>query len=403
MRMLMKSEVRIDVLPGGAALSQGVHRRAVRPDLPARVGRSVVAVVCGLMIAGCGGGGGDGGDLAEPEVKRPPNGDPSSIVTTTIVADTAVAAASGPTTTAAPLPDVDDFDLAATSVDLLCPGREANVELSGNPTESMAAAVVQDLSHDLDLDGIPERVVVASCRLVGGPVDPEGDVGAVQRPEVEGHLSVVALTAGPEGLAQVGPPFPAGVVHEVDESLVAEGAWAVDGTLLTTYTPLTVLDGRLAEGGTGFALSTADPAMPMGLGGLEVGASFAILASNVGGAVTIVESGFGPECVVAHVPGGPEGIRGLGGDGTLASVEITNPDVRTDTGLGVGSSEDEVWFTYADHVAPAHDPADPSRAFLVAAPPDTDGLTAVFDVADGRVISYRIGEPGWTSALDGCG
>ena len=365
----------------------------VRPTAvdPHRVGRALVAVaaVAVLSVAGCGGGDGDDG-LGEPEIQRPPSGDPSP-VTTTEVPDAAQDSAVSSTTTTEPQRDVGDFDLATASVRLLCPGREATIALTGQPSDSLVVEVVDDLSYDLDQDGTSERVVLASCR----PAAPDGEAGEDQR-------SIVALAASADGLVQLGEPWPASAVHDVDASLVAERVTAVDGRRETTYTPLTIIEGRLAEGGIGLPFTTDDPALPMGLGGLEVGAPYALLANNVGRAVTVLDTGSGDDCVVVRVEGALDGIRGLGGTGTLASVEVTNPEVRTDTGLGIGSSEDEVRAAHGDHLERARDPDAPDREFLVASPPDTGGLTAVFEMARGSVVGFRVGEPGWASALDGC-
>lgn len=355
-----------------------------------RVSRAVTAVALALVLGVSGCGGGDDGEVVEPEIQRPPSGDPSSLTTTTAPPEQVDDAEAAITTE--PRRDVGEFDLETTTVRLLCPGQEAAVPLDGETSGPLTAEVAQDISYDLDEDGIPERVVLASCRAV----EADGGGGDSQR-------SVVALTASTDGLVQLGGPLPARALHDVDASLVAERSRTVDGRRVTTHTPLTVIEGRLTEGGTGLPLTVSDPALPMGLGGLEIGASYPLLASNVGRSVTVLDDGSGDECVVVVLEGAVDGVRGLGGDGTLASVEVTNPAIRTDTGLGLGSTEDEVRAAYGEHLERARDPGVPGREFLVATPPDTDGLIAVFEVSDGKVVNYRVGEPGWASALDGCG
>lgn len=362
----------------------------VPPPAP-RVGRfgraaGALTVALALAVSGCGGGGDD--ELVEPEIERPPNGEPSSLTTTAPPEQTSETA---PSTTTEPLRNVTDFDLELTTVTLLCPGQEATVSLNGEPSGPVLAEVVEDLPYDLDLDGVPERVVLASCRVP--EADGEGE---------EASRSVVALAASADGLVQLGAPLPAEALHDVDSSLVAEQSATADGRTVTAYSPLTILEGRLTEGGAGLPLTTSDPALPMGLGGLEIGAPYPLLASNLGSSVTVHHFGAPEECGVVRVEGSLDGVRGLGGDGTLASVEVTNPEVLTDSGLGVGSTEDDVRAAYGDHLQRARDPGAAGREFLVATPPDTDGLIAVFEVTAGEVVNFRVGEPGWAAALDGC-
>lgn len=358
-----------------------------------------VTLVFALAAVGCGRGGGDE-EVLEPEVRRPPSGDPASIVATAAAdpAPTSDEAAISTTVTTQPVRDVGDFDLATTRARVLCPGHEADLLLDGEPTGPLVAEVVQDLTRDLDDDGVSERVLVVSCDPVAGVVDE----AMLEAPETEGQRSILALAAGDDALVQLGGPIPGRTIHDVEASLVVERSRTIDGDRVTTFSPLSIVAGHLTAVGGSVLVSAADPAMPVGLGGLEIGAPFPLLAYNVGGTITISDTGSDGDCVVVHVQNGPEGIRGLGGDGTLASVEVTNPDVKTDTGLSIGSSGDEVLSTYQDIVQSARDPGDPSREFLVASPPDSDGLTAVFEIVGGAVVGHRVGEPGWASALDGC-
>ena len=77
------------------------------------------------------------------------------------------------TTTTEPLRDVAEFDLAATSTTILCPGGASTVPLSGETSDAVVAEVETDLSYDLGQDGVTERVVLVSCRIADHGGDDE--------------------------------------------------------------------------------------------------------------------------------------------------------------------------------------------------------------------------------------
>jgi hypothetical protein len=92
----------------------------------------------------------------------------------------------------------------------------------------------------------------------------------------------------------------------------------------------------------------------------------------------------------------------LGGDGEVHSVEIDNPAVRTQSGLGIGTPSAEVGPSFPGRVTAEPHPYDETGQYLVFTPVDEPDRLVVFETNGATVTRYRVGEIAWALLIEGC-
>lgn len=147
-----------------------------------------------------------------------------------------------------------------------------------------------------------------------------------------------------------------------------------------------------------------------GIGPVRVGMTLAEASAAGGVQLRLFEQPPGPECRYA----GPERGSGLGDElgfmvyeGRIVSIDIgiMGPDrIRTVSGIGKGATEAEVLRTYAGRIRTESHPYVPGGKWLIYMPSDASyrHLTMVFEVVEGRVLTFRSGYLEPTLWTEGC-
>lgn len=373
-----------------------------------RLGVAASVLLAPTLLVSCATGGGGDDDasprsttsVAPTEKTTDPRPAGSSTTTSLAATTTAPTTTVAPTTTEPPPPDIRSIDLRNGTYRVHCPTSDGEVELkpSQGPTQTPDGAVqVENFDPffgDMTGDGREDAVVSIGCVFADG-----GNAYV---------SSVVLVTAERDGPRQVGPPVEGFEPVLVGSTVVVSRAVYADEDArccpsTIRYLPLTFQEDHLAEGGGGRPVTDGDPATTAGIGGFEVGRTYAEIAGATGQPVEVVDGvQSGGECLYVSIERGPVDVSGLGDPDRLRSVEVGNPAVRTKSGLGIGSTEAEVYEAFPGLVTGRPHVYIEGGSYLDFTPEDTPERIAVFDT-DGATVSYfRVGEPGWATAVEGC-
>lgn len=302
------------------------------------------------------------------------------------------------TTTVAPPPDIRSLDLRSGTYRVPCPlgGPETEIHpaqaTSPTPEGNVVIESFDPVFGDVTGDGIDDAVIAVNCAAQGG--------NAVVS-------SVILVISETGGLRQVGPPIDGYAPKLVGSTLgVARAVYAADDPMCcpssVRYVPLRFSVDHLAET-TSRAPMAGSTATTTGVGGLQVGQPYSEVAARVRRAIVVsgvpdASSG----CATVTVEG-VDGLSGLGDLDRLHSVEIDDPAIRTRSDLGIGSTAQQVRAAFPGRVsATAHQYLEKGQ-YLTYRPSDAPDHVAVFDTdAAGKVVHYRVGEPDWASAVEGC-
>lgn len=295
-------------------------------------------------------------------------------------------------TTQAPPPDIRSVDLEAEPLQVLC--GEGPVSMRGNGEPSVNGTLVVegfDITYtDVTGDQRDDAIIDVTCGFAGG----------------NGYFSSVAIvsseTAGPR---QIGDPIEGAAPTVINSRIVVERPIYMDTDPLCCpsgfeYVPITVGAEEWREGGATKGLAPEDRATTGALGAVRIGDTYQEVAAAVGRVQVQDYAESGGSCLGVTIPSLPEGVSGLGGDGRLRSLEIGNESTRTKSGLGIGSTEAEVQAALGTVRVDPHYYQEGGH-YLTYEPDDGSGAV-VFDTDGTRVTFYRVGEPAWVAALEGC-
>ncbi len=147
-----------------------------------------------------------------------------------------------------------------------------------------------------------------------------------------------------------------------------------------------------------------------GLGPVDIGMTLAEASAAAGVQIRpIPESDLGRGCLHARADSGPDDRRFMVVDGRIARIEVTGRNTSgsrtlTVSGIGVGSTEDEVKRAYSGRIRVEGHPYVSGGHYLVYTPADPalKHLGMVFET-DGRVVTtFRAGLAGPVSWIEGC-
>jgi hypothetical protein len=315
--------------------------------------------------------------------------------TTTTRADTPKTAPTTTATTKPPVADIRSLHLQDIPLQQICLGE--TVEIKGNgeriPYEGgeLVADIYETAYADLTGDGREDAILSASCGGVGG-----------NHPS----SSVVLVSSEREGPRQIGGPIDGAAPSVHGTNLVVERPIYAESDAMccpsgTEFVPVVVDDKGWHES-SAQPLGADDRATTGRLGPLRIGDTYADAAAAVAGTVEIYDDvETDGACVGVQIPSLGADVGGLGGDGRLHSLEIDDPAIDTKSGLGIGSTEGEVMSAFPGKVASTDHEYQPGGHYLSFIPDDGSG-SVIFETDGTTVTRYRIGEPDWASAVEGC-
>lgn len=149
-----------------------------------------------------------------------------------------------------------------------------------------------------------------------------------------------------------------------------------------------------------------DPVTLDGLGAIEVGAAYGQAEVATGHPMQRAYPMLGDDesCVMGSF-GDPaaDGVTVLGGDGRVRRIDISAPSrIRTDAGIGIGSSESEVKAAYPGEIEVQPHEYDPDGHYLVYRPADTNDRMMIFETDGRSVTTFRVGDDEFTPYVEGC-
>lgn len=139
-----------------------------------------------------------------------------------------------------------------------------------------------------------------------------------------------------------------------------------------------------------------------GAGPANVGASPREISLALGRVVEIDDAwDTGGECVYYGFTSLGEGVGGIGTDDVLHRIDVTEGQWTTKSGVGVGSTANEVLAAYPDKIEVTQHTYVPDGNYL-SYRNDAGEIRMVFETDDNRVTRYRVGRPGWVEMIEGC-
>lgn len=148
---------------------------------------------------------------------------------------------------------------------------------------------------------------------------------------------------------------------------------------------------------------TADDVVTLeGVGPIRAGMTFEEVEATTGRPVVIDDyTESGGACVGVEFEGSVPGVRGIGGDGQL-KVVFADATLRTDRGIGIGSTIDEVRAAYDGLLQEAPNYYSPDDLDLIVTDPTIPGRELWFTTIDDLVIEIKTGLTDYVSLVEGC-
>jgi hypothetical protein len=355
------------------------------------VAAAVAVVVLGSAACSPGGPGRDDG-VAPSTTRRTATSAPPALERPASTSSIPVSSS-----TSTPRSDLRQADLGSRPHLVRCPGGEAEVQpgvaAPGADGRTVVIGTFEPQFLDLTGDGRPEAVVEVTCRVA--------DEWS------EGDRSVIVLADEAGEVVQLGQPLEGADPTVVGGSLAvgrrtAAGEAASGAAAEIVYEPFTFDGATWVPGAGGSPLLVTDPVTVDGIGAVLVGAPFGEAAISTGQGVETVDPLASGACVEIAFRSGPEGVRGRGGDGVIHAVLVDNPAVRTAEGLGVGSTEVEVQFTFPGQVSVLPAAGVPGGQHLIVDFADQPDRVLLFTTDGTTVTDYAAGAAGWADVAEGC-
>ena len=351
-----------------------------------------------LMATGCSAGGSSTSELGT-------NGVAPTSTTTTNGATTGSPAppptTAPATTTILPLPPIRDIDLTSVTYRIDCPnGDGIEITPADGPTSTPdgGAQLESDLSAvygDLTGDGTDDALVHLVCTFSDG-----GNAF------VSSVALVVSEVGGPRQLGDAIDGYEPTTVGDL--ASIARAEFSPDDARCcpstTRYVPVRFDGTNLVEGSDGGdPVGSSSKVTTGGIAGLRPGSTYGEAAAATGQiVVSTFEPEIGSECGSVGVEGAPEGISGLGDPERLQSVYIDHEAIKTTSGLGIGSTEADVYDALGDGVTSEPHEYQQGGHYLIFTSVDDPDQLIVFDTDGSSVTAYRVGTPGWADAIEGC-
>jgi hypothetical protein len=161
--------------------------------------------------------------------------------------------------------------------------------------------------------------------------------------------------------------------------------------LTTTTTEAAESDGEEAEAPTTTVLNlgTNDSISTVGLG--EVTFGMTVAQAQVAAGTDLISCAPTSDCYRVTPARGPEGISFLVTENTIERVDIVAGPLTTRSGIGIGSTEDEIVNLFGDRIETQFN--DDSSVDLIFVPRDESDaeFRVIFTIRDGVVETFRSG------------
>lgn len=205
--------------------------------------------------------------------------------------------------------------------------------------------------------------------------------------------AILALSAcgGDESDASVGTVAPASIAASTTTT-VATTTTSI-ATVATTTTNAPNFEGT-PEFDTNSSVST------VGIDAVTFGMTLARAESAVAG--TFVPIGEVSDCYQVHPSGGPNGVLLTITEGTVERVDITNPDITTRSGAGVGMSEDGLASLFGDSLTTEASDTGGNRIIFTPSDPNDAAFRVIFETDGTAVTSFRSGRLPQVDATTAC-
>ena len=150
-------------------------------------------------------------------------------------------------------------------------------------------------------------------------------------------------------------------------------------------------------------LSADSPVVLGGIGAIRAGMTVAV-ASAAGRVELVREDPAFPHCWFVVPAQGPAGVSFMVTEGTIGRVDVTLPGILTRSGVGVGSTEQEVLATYPGQITVEPHAYTEGGNYLTFVPRGrADAHLRIVFETDGRVVTtLRAGRRPDVQAIEGC-
>ncbi len=151
-------------------------------------------------------------------------------------------------------------------------------------------------------------------------------------------------------------------------------------------------------------LSADSPVLLSGIGAIRAGMTVEEAAAAGRVRLVVEDDTFAPDCVFVGPERGPSGVSFMVTDGTIGRVDVDARGVRTRSGIGIGSTEEEVKATYPGRITVSPHTYTEGGHYLTFVPRDRADadLRIVFETDGRTVTSFRAGRLPDVEYVEGC-
>lgn len=151
-------------------------------------------------------------------------------------------------------------------------------------------------------------------------------------------------------------------------------------------------------------LTSTDRLGVNGIGPVVVGMSVEQAAAASGSEISLSASAGSGDCRTGTPANGPTGLSFMVINRRIVRIDVGSGRISTQSGIHIGSSEQEVMQTYPGQITTEPHPYDASGHYLIYTPrdPALRAFLIIFETDGAKVTSFRSGEADAVRAQEGC-